>query len=125
MQNDYVRRGNPNWVKGGPSPNPSGRSKGAGAVAAYVADQTDDGRELVDMLLRLMRQPGVGTQQQMAAALALLDRMIGKPVTPSVVQAQVEVGPRLPESWASLPAAERAAWLQSYLPLPLPAGERR
>jgi hypothetical protein len=46
------RGGNPNWVKGGPSPNPGGRPKGFGA---RIRELTQDGEELITIALKVAR----------------------------------------------------------------------
>lgn len=51
--------GNPNWKAGGPSPNPSGRSKAVRDASARFAqrilESTDGGEELLRGLLELLR----------------------------------------------------------------------
>ena len=92
----------------GKSGNPSGRPKGAAGLARYIASQTDDGRELVDRLLALSRDPRAPVREATGATFALLDRMIGKPMQPSELTIAA-AGAMLPAGWAgwSLEARER------------------
>lgn len=51
--------GNPGWKRGGPSPNPSGRTKAqsdaARALARRIQEETRDGDELLEFALRVYR----------------------------------------------------------------------
>jgi hypothetical protein len=83
------------FQKGGPSPNPGGRPRG---FVAYVKEQTQDGKEMVDLMVSVMRgepQPTVlktsptgeetvvlkipSIETRMLASGWLADRAFGKP----------------------------------------------
>jgi len=99
-------------VKGAPSLNPTGRPKGAAGLAKYIAQETDDGRELIDRLLALSRDPRAPVREATAATFALLDRLAGRPMQPSEISLamsdQMPVGLIL-----AMPARERLAWLDA------------
>lgn len=91
----------------GQSGNPSGRPKGAAGLARYIAEQTEDGRELVDRLLELSRDARAPVREATAATFALLDRLIGKPMQPSEMTVAVAAAPRLPSGWDGLALEDR------------------
>lgn len=70
-------------LPGSPAMHPAGRPSGspvtAAGLARYIASQTENGYELVDRLLVLMRNGGSPKEQRLAAE-SLLDRLIGKPL---------------------------------------------
>lgn len=77
--------GNPNWVKGGPSPNPAGRTRSASSrgqdLAREICKQTRDGAELLDRLLEISRQSRdtpMLAREAIAATVWLLERVAGK-----------------------------------------------
>lgn len=108
------KRGNPNMRPGAPSLNPSGRPRGAKGLAAYVAEQTSDGRELVDRLLELSRDPKAPIRERFAATTALLDRAVGKPLQPSEIQMSIERAIEYPPGWEQLEPGQRSAWLVAH-----------
>ena len=66
----------------GQTGNPGGRPKG---MSAYVRETTDGGREMVDLMVQVMRGETINgmkpkIKDQMDAAGWLADRAIGKPV---------------------------------------------
>jgi len=110
----------------GQSGNPGGRPRGAAGLARYIAEQTKDGRELVDRLLELSRtgEP----RESGAATLALLDRMVGKPLQSIDMQALVatkQLGP--PAGWDAMSIEQRRAALdeleQGRAPIALPTSD--
>ncbi len=127
MQSDPKRRGNPRMVRGGPSLNPSGRPKGAAGLAAYIGEQTNDGKELVDRLLEIARREFGRDANRQAAIFALLDRFAGKPVQDTrMLIASIDATHVLSaEQLAALPAHERDAYLDGLErgALALPAGD--
>ena len=70
----------------GQSGNPSGRPRGAAGLARMVAEQTGDGAELVARLLELSRSGDTPIRERLAATLALLDRLAGKPMQATEVR---------------------------------------
>lgn len=67
-------RGNPAWVKG-VSGNPGGRPPG---LAELVREQTGEGAELIDFMLRVLRGKRQPMRLRMEAAAWLADRGFGK-----------------------------------------------
>jgi hypothetical protein len=59
----------------GTSGNPSGRPR---SLSHYILQQTDDGKEIVDLLVLIMRKGSL--KFRMNAAKELLDRALGRPV---------------------------------------------
>lgn len=121
--NDSVkRRGNPNMRPGAPSLNPNGRPRGAKGIAAYVAEKTSDGRELVDRLLELSRDPKAPIRERFSATTALLDRAVGRPLQPSEIQLSIEHTIEYPVTWATMAPGDRSAWLTAHRARILEAG---
>jgi len=121
------KAGNPNW-RPGVSGNPSGRPRGAAGLARYVAEQTDDGRELIDRLLHLSRDPEAPVREATSATMALIDRLAGKPMQPSEIAMQIEAtasAPALPAAFASWTPDQRLEWLdRERARRALPAGDQ-
>jgi HEAT repeat protein len=67
--------GNPNWVKGGKSPNPNGRSRIAQEVRELAQKHS---AEAIKTLVELMTT-STDERIRLSAADSLLDRGIGKP----------------------------------------------
>lgn len=106
------RPGNPNMVRGQPSLNPTGRPKGAAGMARYIAEQTNDNKELVDRLLAISRGDTSITREQREATLALLDRAVGKPITPIAAHVLTETtGAALPSDWDARSMAQKLRYL--------------
>lgn len=79
--------GNPNWIKGGRSPNPSGRSRAVRDAAARFAqrilESTDGGEELLQGLLEDLRRPchtPADYARRMRVRELLLERAYGRAV---------------------------------------------
>lgn len=69
------------WKRGGPSPNPGGRTKAAVHVAKLVREATDDGRELVTAIVAISRGlvPSMASERSRTWALEwLADRVFGR-----------------------------------------------
>jgi len=80
----------------------------------YIAQQTDDGRELVDALLDIVRtddQP----KRVIDACLALLDRYAGRPLQSHEVLSATVTLDRPPASWDSLSLDEKRAAIAERL----------
>lgn len=72
------------WAKGGPSPNPTGRPRGAAAIAREIMKKTNNGSLMVDTLIELAKTPGTSAaarRVRMDASRELLNRAIGKAIT--------------------------------------------
>ena len=84
------------WKKG-QSGNPGGRPRGFKGLAKYIQNHTNDGQELIDFMLKLLRGETIGTKMidgetslpvvhtpslsdRIGAAGWLADRGFGKPV---------------------------------------------
>ena len=63
------------WRRGQPSPNPGGRPKG---LASLVREQTKDGQELVEFMLKVLRSKRHPLRYKMEAVGWLADRGYGK-----------------------------------------------
>jgi hypothetical protein len=111
------------WEKG-KSGNPNGRSAAmagmAKAMARRIAAETGDGEELVDAMLKLMRDPEAKLADRTAAVFWLAERGAGK------APAQVDVGVTvesatdvLPGNWEQMSPRERERWLDAAFPAPL------
>ena len=69
----------------GVSGNPSGRPKGASGLASYIKARTDDGREIADFMMDVMRGDKIEgrapkTVERMEAARWLADRAWGRAI---------------------------------------------
>lgn len=81
MSQQIVKRvGNPAWVKGGPSPNPAGKSRGFAGVARGIMAATRDGAELFEWALSVWRDEGRDHRERFEAFQWLSDRGMGKPI---------------------------------------------
>jgi hypothetical protein len=63
------------WRRGQPSPNPGGRPKG---LASLVREQTRDGADLVEFMLKLKENKRQPMRLRMEAVAWLADRGFGK-----------------------------------------------
>lgn len=100
----------------GKSGNPSGRPKSAVSIAKHAARETRDGTEVIDFLIATMRDPKAGRRERVACAVALLDRIAGKPLQPTelaVTLAQEHVL-SYPPRWDEMTGTERAGWLLAH-----------
>lgn len=96
---------------GDPNINRSGRPRGAAGVAKYAAEVTDDGREVIDFLVSIMRNKGA-PRERVQAALAILDRLAGKPLQPQQILLALEPPPPV-DAIMLLPPDQRMAWLDA------------
>ena len=77
-----ARRGNPNWVKGGRSPNPGGRSK----VLKQVRDACQArGQEIVDRLFQIANDKTATTYGRVVALKVLAAYAWGNPISQAAV----------------------------------------
>lgn len=106
MQSKAKPKGNPAWVKGGPSPNPAGRP-------AVLADLREAARgfsqEALETLAGVMRDPEAPPAARVTAARELLDRGFGRPVQSVDVNSKVDMGQAAAQVLMSLTAAAREA----------------
>ena len=100
------------WTKG-TSGTPSGRPRGAAGVARFAAELTRDGHEVLEFLVGVMRDSTAGMRERTQAALAVLDRVAGKPLAPSELAVTVDraEGSGLPSDWQDMTLDERRAWI--------------
>lgn len=70
--------GNPAWVKGGPSPNPSGRPRAGLACAEKIREQVDPA-DWIAFELAVATDPQKSISERRAAWLALIDRGFVRP----------------------------------------------
>ena len=101
----------------GTSGNALGRPKGAAGLARFIGEQTKDGHELVDRLLALSRSESAPVRDVLAATMALLDRLAGKPMQPSELALSTGT-PTLARDWASMPLGERRELLARLRAVP-------
>ena len=102
----------------GTSGNASGRPKGAAGLARYIAERTKDGHELVDRLLALSRSESAPVRDVAAATLALLDRLVGKPMQPAELALSTTGTPVPGRDFSSLPIDERRELLARLRAVP-------
>jgi hypothetical protein len=103
-------------VKGGPSLNPAGRSRGFKGVAKLIATETRDGAELVEWALSVFRDPDRTYSERAAAHQWLSDRYLGKPLSSHEIVAAVAthtIGP--PAGWDAMPLEQRRAILNDVM----------
>lgn len=74
------RPGNPAWVKGCPSPNAAGRSRGFAGVARGIMEATRDGAELIEWALTVWRDESRDHRERFEAFQWLSDRGLGRPI---------------------------------------------
>lgn len=79
--------------KPGQSGNKLGRPKGAAGLAKYAAEKTNNGQDVIDFLLSVMRNTRAGIKTRIEAAKALLDRTAGKPMQPSEIAMTLDQRP--------------------------------
>jgi len=57
-----------------------GRPRGSKGIAAYIKDNTNNLKELIDMALDLLRNERTVTKDKITLLNMLLDRSIGRPI---------------------------------------------
>jgi hypothetical protein len=95
----------------GVSGNPGGRPKG---LVRRIREETGDGEELVDYMLRVFRAEGESTKTRVEAASWLADRGFGRPQQTTLVGAADEQAK--PSPYANMTAEELRAKLRAFLP---------
>ncbi len=89
---NFQAKGNPKWLAGKPSTNPSGRPLAITQIAKIHARElarlTDDGLELRKWLLALFRDPTTSLDDKKWAFEEIMNRMVGK--APLTVDVTVE-----------------------------------
>ena len=63
----------------GQSGNPGGRPPGAAGLAAQIREQTNNGQEILNLMLEVMRDTIRSIDRRLEAATWLTDRGFGKP----------------------------------------------
>jgi len=99
--------------KPGQSGNKLGRPKGAAGLAKYASSQTNDGQDVIDFLVSVMRNTRAGIKTRIEAAKALLDRTAGKPLQPTEISMLLSERPRA-EALLSIEPEHRLAALDSW-----------
>lgn len=115
--------------KAGVSGNPTGRPKGAAGLAKYAAERTNNGEDMLEILIEIATDPDSPVRERVASATAVLDRAVGKPLqetATTIALAQVPIFQR-PAYWDELPTVERLQLLRDWrdglgAQLLLPAG---
>lgn len=110
------KRGNPNWVKGGKSPNPGGRRDDTRELAALARGYT---LECVQTVYGIMVNKKAMHSDRLRAAQILLERGHGKPV--QEINATVDVAEASFEDVSTRVAAILAS--AAVEPDPEPVGE--
>lgn len=103
----------------GTSGNASGRPKGAAGLARYIALTTQDGHELVDRLIALSRSKSAPVRDVLAATMALLDRLAGKPMMSAELSLSTTGTPVPGRDWSALPLDERRELLDRLRAVPV------
>lgn len=89
-------RGNPNWKKGGPSPNPSGRPAEHGVAKVKLASQIiDNATDILDVMIKKAKEG------DSSAAQLVLSRIMA-PLKASGERVRFSFDPSLPLSGTSL-----------------------
>jgi hypothetical protein len=68
MAEQIAQRGNPNWVKGGPSPNPNGRPRSGFALAEAIREKLDP-RSIAEMLEAFRSDTGIPIERRLTLLL--------------------------------------------------------
>ena len=74
------------WTKGGPSPNPGGRSKGQKQLIKLAREHTT---EALQAIVRVLLADGTSDRDRLAAARLVLERGWGKPHQSTEITATV------------------------------------
>jgi hypothetical protein len=93
------RRGNPNWVKGGPSPNPLGRPRTGLAFAERGRERIDPDKVL-ELAVRVLEDETLPPRERLAIVMPVVDRIYVKP--PTSTQLEVTNGNAAPHSFGHL-----------------------
>ena len=78
QQTDQKRRGNPAWVKGGPSPNPTGRPRSGLALAERIRERLSPD-ELIDLVTKALADDSIPLRERVAFAFQLAAHGYTKP----------------------------------------------
>lgn len=106
------KRGNPNWVKGGPSPNAGGRSTGPRLAITAALRRMADPELIAAYLIDLVADDSASHRERLMAAQLILDRTEGKAIA-TVMSGQLASGASLPATWATMSEVEQDAWLDA------------
>lgn len=105
----------------GVSGNVMGRPRGAAGLARYAAEKTNNGQDMLDILIEIASNPKTPIREKVAAAEAVLSRAVGRPLQETAVSMVLSQKPvfQRPADWDELPAEDRRElyqdWRQSLL----------
>lgn len=115
------RGGNPNWVKGGPSPNPRGRPRSGLAFAERVRERIDPDL-VIDLALRVAADETMTPDARLAALLPLIDRGFIRPPVTAAIAMETTSTPAF--DWSRIPLERRRDVLEAIRTASaLPAGD--
>jgi hypothetical protein len=103
-------KGNPNWRKGGPSPNPGGRPRSGTAFADAVRRRIDPD-QVLDLVQRYIADETVPIDKRLAVVLPYVHSGFLKPPTVSASQVDVRHTTALPPGWDALPLEAKRRFL--------------
>ncbi len=97
-------RGNPNWVPGGPSPNPRGRPRVGHALAERIRERLDPDA-VIELALEVAADVTLPAERRLAALYGLADRGFTKPAVDTNISVNTSTTPQ--RDWSAVPLAER------------------
>ena len=110
MTDHAKHRGNPNWVKGGPSPNPSGRPRSGLALAERIRERvTPD--QLIDLVTEALGDVRIDIEKRVSLAMQLASYGYSRPATGVDLLVQGSSGASSSADWSAVPIDERRAIL--------------
>lgn len=110
MSEHKKRRGNPNWIKGGPSPNPSGRPRSGLALSEFIRERLSP-EQLCDLVMRALADEKIDIERRVSFAFQLAAHGYSKPpagLDLNVSSSSASSG----EDWSKVPLEVRRAELE-------------
>lgn len=108
-------RGNPSWVRGGPSPNPNGRPR-TGLAAAEKVRELVDPAEWVAFELSIARDVAQSTERRASAWHSLIDRGFVRP--PVGLDASISQASAPQRDWSQMSIDDRRELLARLRAVP-------